>query len=183
MREADDHDPKSQLNKRVQAAVRLLFQHLARSVGKDEGEGKFDGESHLVSLSFSSDAEYLAMTYIIVDSKVKQNCSLETESLLQAGIIKAVTSAWEEQVVKRSVLFPVFTRYFLARKQSFQRMIEYLLKHRETDRNPPLVLGADVPRLRHIANKRMGYLRATYCLFRDTVSRTEKDSIALITFI
>jgi hypothetical protein len=32
----------------------------------------------------------------------------------------------------------------------------------------------------HIANKRMGYLRATYCLFRDTVSGTEKDNIALM---
>jgi hypothetical protein len=41
-------------------------------------------------------------------------------------------------------------------------------------------LSADVLRLRHIARKRMGYLRATYCLFKDYVSETEKDSIALI---
>jgi hypothetical protein len=78
----------------------------------------------------------------------------------------------DEQFVARTVLFPVFTRYFLAREQSFQIMIEDLLKQRKTiqKNEPPLVIGADVPRLMHIANKRMGYLRATYCLFKDTVS-------------
>jgi hypothetical protein len=61
-------------------------------------------------------------------------------------------------------------------------MIEDLLKHRETSQNdePPLVLKDAVLRLRHIANKRMGYLRATYRLFKDTVSETEQDSIALM---
>jgi hypothetical protein len=69
----------------------------------------------------------------------------------------------------------MFTRYFLARERSFQIMIEDLLKHRETSQNdkPPLVIKDDVPRLRHIANKRMGYLRAMYRLFKDTVSETE----------
>jgi hypothetical protein len=61
-------------------------------------------------------------------------------------------------------------------------MIEDLLKHREASQNkkPPLVLSADVPPLRHIAHKRMGYLTATYHLFKDTVSETEKDNIALV---
>jgi hypothetical protein len=61
-------------------------------------------------------------------------------------------------------------------------MIEDLLKHREASQNekPPLVLSADGLRLRHIAHKRMGYLRATYRLFKDTVSETEKDNIALV---
>jgi hypothetical protein len=34
--------------------------------------------------------------------------------------------------------------------------------------------------LRHIAHKRIGYLRATYCLFKDTVSEIEKDNNALV---
>jgi hypothetical protein len=103
-------------------------------------------------------------------------------SLLRPGIIKAVTSALDEQFVERTVFFPVFTRYFLARGRSFKIMIEDLLKHREASQNnkPPLVLSADGPRLRHIAHKRMGYLRATYRLFKDTVSETEKDNIALV---
>jgi hypothetical protein len=73
-------------------------------------------------------------------------------------------------------------KYFLARERSFQIMIEDLLKRRETSQNDrhPLVLSADVPRLKHIAHKKMGYLRATCCLFRDTVSGTEKDNIALV---
>jgi hypothetical protein len=77
------------------------------------------------------------------------------------------------------VFFPVFTRYFLASGQSFEIMIADLLKHREASQNkrPPVILRADVPRLRHIAHKRMGYLRATYRLFKDTVFETNKDNI------
>jgi hypothetical protein len=80
------------------------------------------------------------------------------------------------------VFFPRFTRYFLARERSFQMMIEDLLKHRETSRNdaPLLVLKDDVPRWRNIVNKRMEYLINTYRLFKDTVSETEKDNIALM---
>jgi hypothetical protein len=61
-------------------------------------------------------------------------------------------------------------------------MIEYLLKHRDTSRNndAPLILKYDVPRWRNIVNKRMAYLRSTYRLFKDTVSETEKDIIALM---
>jgi hypothetical protein len=86
------------------------------------------------------------------------------------------------QFVKRNVFFLMFTRYFLARERSFQIMIEDLLKHRETSQNnkPPLVLSDDVPHLRHIAHKRMGYLRATYRLFKDMVTETEKDNTALV---
>jgi hypothetical protein len=104
---------------------------------------------------------------VIVNSEVTQNGSLAIGSLLRPGIIKAVTSALDEQFVERTVFFPVFTRYFLARGRSFEIMIEDLIKHRETTQNdkPPLVLSADVPRLRHIAHKRMGYLRTTFRLF------------------
>jgi hypothetical protein len=103
-------------------------------------------------------------------------------SLLRPGIIKAVTSALDEQFVERTVFFLIFTRYFLARGQSFEIMIEDLLKRKEASQNekPPLVLSADVPRLRHIAHKRMGYLRAKYRLFKDTVSEAEKDNRALV---
>jgi hypothetical protein len=123
-----------------------------------------------------------AETYVLINSEVDQNGSLETESLLQPGIIRAVTSALDEQFVERTVLFPVFTRYFLARERSFQIMIADLLKHSEPSQNhkPPLVSSADVPRLRHIANKSIGYIMAMYHLFKDTVSETEKDNIALV---
>jgi hypothetical protein len=56
-------------------------------------------------------------------------------------------------------------------------MIKDLLKHKDSrDDKPPLVLSAEVPRLRHIEHKRMGYLRATYHLFKET----EKDNRALV---
>jgi hypothetical protein len=80
------------------------------------------------------------------------------------------------------VFFPTFTRYFLARERAFKMMIEDLLKHREARRNgdPPLVLKDDVPRWRNIANKRMGYLKDTYRLFKDMVLETEKVNITLM---
>jgi hypothetical protein len=61
-------------------------------------------------------------------------------------------------------------------------MIDVLLKHRETSQKeePPLVLKDDIPCLRHITNKRMEYLRATYRRFKDTVSEAEKDNIGLM---
>jgi hypothetical protein len=67
-----------------------------------------------------------AETYVIIDSEVDQNGSLATESLLPPRIIKEVTSALDEQCVAHTVLFPVFTTYFLAREQSFQIMIKDL---------------------------------------------------------
>jgi hypothetical protein len=84
------------------------------------------------------------------------------------------------------VFFPAFTRYFLARGLLFKIMIAELLKHREASQNkgPPLILRPDIRRLRHIAHKRMGYLKATYRLFKDTVSGNNRDdkgnNIALI---
>jgi hypothetical protein len=72
------------------------------------------------SLSFGSDSDYLWDTYVIINAKVKRKGSLETGSLLPQGIIQTVTLALEEHVVERTVFFPAFTRYFLARGQSFK---------------------------------------------------------------
>jgi hypothetical protein len=47
---------------------------------KDVGLGNDGEEIHLASLSFGSDTEYLAETYVIVDPEVEQNGSLEMES-------------------------------------------------------------------------------------------------------
>jgi hypothetical protein len=136
---------------------------------------------NLASLSFGSDTEYLAETYFIVDSEVKWNGSLALGSLLQPGTIETVTLVLDEQFVERRVFFPVFARYFLARGQSFEIMIEELFKHKASPNDkPPLVLSAEVPRLRHIAHKRMGYLRATYRLFKDAISETERDNRAFV---
>jgi hypothetical protein len=88
----------------------------------------------------------------------------------------------EKQFVEREVFFPVFARYFLVRGQSFKIMIEDLFKHKGSRNDkPPLVLSAEVCRLRHIVHKRMGHLMAMYRLFKDTVSETEKD-IGKITY-
>jgi hypothetical protein len=85
----------------------------------------------------------------------------------------------DEQVVERSVFFPAFTRFFLARARLFEIMIANLLKHREANQNdgPPLILRDDIPRLRHMAHKRMGYLKTTYHIFKDTVSGNDRDNI------
>jgi hypothetical protein len=97
------------------------------------------------------------------------------------GIFQTITLALDEQVVERTVFFPAFTRYFQAQGLSFEIMIADLLKQREANQNDrsPLILRAYIPRLRHIAHKRMGYLKATYRLFKDTVSGNNRDFIAV----
>jgi hypothetical protein len=156
-------------------------------MGNDGGKSNFapisidSDKENLASLSFGLDTGYLAETYFIINFEVTQNCSLALVSLLRRGAIETVMLILEEQFVEREVVFPVFARYFLARGRSFKIMIADLLKHKDSgDDKPPLVLSAEVPRFRHIAHKRMGYLRATYHLFKDTVSEMEKDNRALV---
>jgi hypothetical protein len=77
------------------------------------GRGNDGGENNLASLSFGSYTENLAETYVIIDSKVEINGSLAMESLLQPQIIKAVTSALDDQFEKRKVFFPIFYKVLL----------------------------------------------------------------------
>jgi hypothetical protein len=104
------------------------------------------------------------------------------KSLLRPEIIRAATSTLDKRFEGRMVFFPTFTRYFLAKERSFKMMIEDLLKHRKARRNgdPPLVLKDDVPCWRNIANKRMGYLKDTHCLFKDMVLQTEEVNMTLV---
>jgi hypothetical protein len=166
--------------------VPAAVQPLVDGMGK-EREGQFDPlgpnsvKGNLALIGFGSKTGCLAERYIIIDSEVERKGSLALGNLLQQGAIKEVMLKLEEQFVEREVVFPVFARYVLARERLFETMIEDLLKYKDSrDYKPPLVLSAEVPRLRRIAQKRMGYLRATYHLFKDTVSETEKDNRALI---
>jgi hypothetical protein len=112
------------------------------------------------SLSFGSDTDFLlGETYAIIDPEVKSDGWLSFGSLLRLGIIKAVTQALDEDVIEKNVFFPVFTRYFQSKGKAFENMIADLLHHREENQNggAPLILRVDVPRLRQIANKRMGF--------------------------
>jgi hypothetical protein len=112
------------------------------------------------SLSFGSDTDFLlGETYAIIDPEVKSDGWLSFGSLLRLGIIKAVTQALDEDIIEKNVFFPVFTRYFQSKGKAFENMIADLLHHREENQNggAPLILRVDVPRLRQIANKRMGF--------------------------
>jgi hypothetical protein len=82
----------------------------------------------------------------------------------------------------KNVFFPVFTRYFQSKGKAFENMIADLLHHREANQNggAPLILRVDVPRLRQIANKRMGFLKATYRAFKVSASVEEKANTELI---
>jgi hypothetical protein len=77
---------------------------------------------------------------------------------------------------------PTFTRYFLAKERSFKMMTADLLKHRESRRNgdPPLGLKDDLQCWRNIENKRMGYPKDTYYLFKDMVLETKEVDITLV---
>jgi hypothetical protein len=124
------------------------------------------------SLSFGSDTDYLSVTYVILDAEVKRNGSIALASLLRPGAIQETTLILEEDPIERTVFFPIFSRYFVAKGRSFENMVADLIHHREANQNEgaPLIVKADVPKLRQIAHKRMGFLKATYRIFKDSTS-------------
>jgi hypothetical protein len=61
-------------------------------------------------------------------------------------------------------------------------MISDLIRHREANQNggAPLIDRTDVPNLRRIAHKRMGFLKVTYRIFKDSATAIEQPNIDLI---
>jgi hypothetical protein len=101
---------------------------------------------------------------------------------LRPRIIQDVEITLEEEVVAANVFFTVFARYFLAKRKSFQMMVADLLRHREVNQNggAPLILRADVQRLREIAHKRMAIVKTTYKSYRAMNPPQDKDNVDII---
>jgi hypothetical protein len=101
---------------------------------------------------------------------------------LRPGNIQDVELTLDKEVVDVNVFFPIFTRYFLAKGKSFQMMVADLLRHREVNQNggAPLILRADVQRLREIAHKRMAFVKATYRSYRAMNTPQDKDNVDII---
>jgi hypothetical protein len=133
-------------------------------------------------LSYGSDTDYFSDLYVIMDAKVKKNGLLVLASLLRPGIIQDVEITLEEEVDDVNVFFPVFTRYFLAKGKSFQMMVADLLRHRKVNQNggAPLILRADVQRLREIAHNRMAFVKITYKSYRAMNPPQDKDNVDII---
>jgi hypothetical protein len=138
--------------------------------------------SSVDSLSFGSDSEFMSDMYTIVDAEVRKNGSLVLESLLHPGLIQDVTATLVEEVTNITVFFPTFTRYFLAKGRSFEMMVADLLRHRESNQNggEPLILRADVQRLRDIANRQMRFAKQTYRMYKEMVPQQTQDNMQLI---
>jgi hypothetical protein len=101
----------------------------------DEGGTSPSDSSNSSSLRFGSDTDFLLDMYAIIDSEVKRDGSVVLGSLLCLGAIQQVTQLLEAEPQERRVMFPVFMRYFLARRRAFENMIADLLKHREVNQN------------------------------------------------
>jgi hypothetical protein len=138
--------------------------------------------SSVDSLSFGSDSEFMSDMYTIVDAKVKNNGSLVLESLLRPGIIQDITATLAEEITNITVFFPTFTRYFLAKGRSFEMMVADLLRHPDSNQNggEPLILRADVQRLRDIANRRMRFAKQAYLMYKEMVPQQAQDNMQLI---
>jgi hypothetical protein len=138
--------------------------------------------SSVGSLSFGSDTEFMADMYTIVDAEVRENGLLVLESLLHPGIIQDVTVMLAEEATNIAGFFPTVTRYFLAKGRSFEMMLADLLRHQESNQNggKPMILCADVQRLRDIANRRMRFAKQTYRMYKDMVPQQAHDNMQLI---
>jgi hypothetical protein len=135
--------------------------------------------SSVDSLIFGPDSEFMSDMYTIVDAEVKKNGSLVLESLLRPGKIQDIKATLAEEVTNITVFFPTFTRYSLAKGRSFEMMVADLLRHRESNQNggKPLILQADVQRLRDIANRQMRFAKQTYLSYKEMVPQQAQDNM------
>jgi hypothetical protein len=149
---------------------------------KDHNMSESPSSDRSSLLSYGSDTDYLSDLYVITDADVKKNGLLVLPSVLRPGNIQDVEITLEEEVVDVNVLFPVFTRYFLAKGKSFHKVVADLLRHREVNQNggAPLILRADVQRLREIAHKRMAFVKTTYRSYRAMNTPQDKDNVDII---
>jgi hypothetical protein len=158
-------------------------------VQEEAGESMHDSDSDAMdkssdssSLSFDSDTDFLSDTYVIVDPEVKRNGRVVLESLLHPAAIMNIMAILDEEPAQQTVFFPAFSRYFVARGKSYENIIADLIRHREANQNggAPLIVPTDVPKLIRIAHKRMGFLKATYRIFKDSATTIEQPNIDLI---
>jgi hypothetical protein len=172
---------------------RPTIPHRQESGGGEKGEEAVDNRSRrssnssssptsMASLSLGSDTDFLSDSYVIMDPEAKRNGTVVFASLVSPGMIQNLTQTLGEEVVERTVFFPVFTRYFLAKGKVFENMLADLLRHCAANQNggPPLILRDDVPRIRNIAYKRMGFLRKTYKRYKDSPGPVDETNMALI---
>jgi hypothetical protein len=124
----------------------------------------------------------LSDVYVIVDPEAERNGTVVLESLLRPAAIMNIMAILDEEPDQRTVFFPAFSRYFLAKGKSYENMIADLIRHREANQNggAPLIVRTDVRKLRKIAHKRMGFLKATYRIFKDSSATIEQPNIDLI---
>jgi hypothetical protein len=148
----------------------------------DSYSDAMDKSSDSASLSFGSDTDFLSDTYVIVDPEVKRNGTGVLESLLHPAAIMNIMAILDGERAQQTVFFPAFSRYFVARGKSYENMIADLIRHSEANQNggAPLIVCTDVPKLRRIAHKRMGFLKAMYRIFKDSSATIEQPNIDLI---
>jgi hypothetical protein len=148
----------------------------------DSDADAMDKSSDSASLSFGSDTDFLSDIYVIVDPEVERNGTVVLESLLHPAAIMNIMAILDEEPAQRTVFFPEFSRYFVAKGKLYENMIADLIRHREANQNggAPLIVRLDVPKLRRIAHKRMGLLKATYRIFKDSSTTIEQPNIDLI---
>jgi hypothetical protein len=134
------------------------------------------------SLSFGSDTDFLSDTYVIIDLEVKRNGTVVLGSFLGPAAIRDIMLMLDKEPTQQTVFFPTFSRYFVARGKLYENMIADLIRHREANQNggAPLIVRADVPKLGQIAHKRMGFLKETYRIFKDSATAIEQPNINLI---
>jgi hypothetical protein len=150
--------------------------------GESTHDSDADKSSDSASLSFVSDTDFLSDVYVIVDPEVATNGTVVLESLLHPAAIKNIMAILDEEPEQQTVFFPTFLRYFVAKGKSYENMIADLIRHREANQNggESLIVRTDVPKLRKIAHKRMGFLKKTYRIFKDSSATIEQADIELI---
>jgi hypothetical protein len=112
-----------------------IIQEEAGESTRDSDSDPIDKSGDSAALSFGSDTDFMSDTYVIIDPEVERNGTVVLESLLGPAAIQDIMSILEEEPAQRTVFFPAFSRYFVARVKSYENMIADLIRHREANQN------------------------------------------------
>jgi hypothetical protein len=121
--------------------------------------------------------------YTIIDIVEKKRWITRVgNTLTPPRINQTAMQTLSEEVNDITIFFLAFTRYFMAKGRAFEMMVADLIKQKEANQNggAPLILRADVPRLREIAHKSLKFTRTTYILYKDMVLQQDEENVNLI---
>jgi hypothetical protein len=127
----------------------------------------------------NSDLDMMPTMYLIPDPEFCKEKMIRPVTLLLQGAILQVSQLIANAPQNTRHLFPVLTRYFVAKARDFKALNADIIRHRELirDGEPPVFLHDDHPKM---VQMKFRAAKATYCKYRDEENADKDANIQLI---